>query len=111
MRSLNVTCSAASAATTRWRSRMSWKGRVFDSPSDLTVAEIRRRVLWGIVGLLAETSLGVCQHPSLSQGGRHLSIPSSPRALRRSRVPFGSDLNGTRLRRNPLLPSDLRLRL
>src|SRR5262249_50265265 len=42
------------------------------------------------IGLLAETSLGVYQHPSLSQGGRHLSIPRSNLALQLSRVPFVS---------------------
>src|SRR3954453_7524848 len=75
MRSLKVTPSSASAVSTVWASRMSWKGRTFDSRRDWTFFEIHRRVDWGIVGLLAGTGIGSCNHQSLSQGGRHLSIP------------------------------------
>ena len=38
-------------------SRMSWKGRTFDSRRDWTFSEIHRRVDWDIVGLLAGTGL------------------------------------------------------
>src|SRR5271157_1514357 len=57
-------------------SRMSRNGRTFDSLSELTFSEIHRRVAWGIVGLLAGTAIGSCNHQSLSHRGRHLSIPS-----------------------------------
>src|SRR5271157_582289 len=57
-------------------SRMSRNGRTFDSLSDLTFSEIHRRVAWGIVGLLAGTAIGSCNHQPLSHRGRHLSIPS-----------------------------------
>src|SRR5512135_1264219 len=47
-----------------------------------TFSEIRRRVAWGIVGLLDGTRLGSSHHQSLSRGGRHLSIPSHKIDLR-----------------------------
>src|SRR5512135_906446 len=52
MHALNRTPSSARADATIWASRMSWKGRTFDSRRDLTFSEIHRRVAWGIVGLL-----------------------------------------------------------
>src|SRR5512132_871669 len=76
MHALKRTPSSARADATIWASRMSWKGRTFDSRRDLTFSEIHRRVAWGIVGLLDGTRLGSCHHQSLSRGGRHLSIPS-----------------------------------
>src|SRR5271157_6345371 len=48
-----------------------------DSLSDLTFSEIHRRVAWGMVVLLAGTGIDSCNHQSFTQGGRHLSIPSS----------------------------------
>src|SRR5271166_3421420 len=77
MRSLNVTPAEASAELTISASRMSEKGRTFDCGSDLTFSEIHRRVAWGMVCLLAGTGIGLCNHQSFTQGGRHLSIPSS----------------------------------
>ena len=71
---MKVTPSAASAASTISASRMSWKGRTFDSRRDLTFSEIHLRVDWDTVGLLVGTGIGSCNHQSLSQGGRHLSI-------------------------------------
>src|SRR5271165_2404392 len=57
MRCLNVTPAAASAELTIAASRISEKGRTFDSWSDLTFSEIHRRVAWGMVGLLAGQQL------------------------------------------------------
>src|SRR5205823_12921848 len=79
-----VTPASAKAAWTMSASRISWKGRTFDSRRDLTFSEIQRRVEWDTVGLLAGTGLGSCSHQSLSQGGRHLSIPSRRIGLRKS---------------------------
>src|SRR5512135_2006210 len=76
MHAWNRTPSSARADATIWASRMSWKGRTFDSRREVTFSEIHRRVAWGIVGLLDGTRLGSCHHQSLSRGGRHLSIPS-----------------------------------
>src|SRR5512147_1469149 len=76
MQALKVTPSSAKADLTIWASRMSWKGRTFDSRRDLTFSEIQRRVAWGMAGLLDGTRLGSCHPQSLSRGGRHLSIPS-----------------------------------
>src|SRR5512135_2777633 len=84
MQALKVTPSSAKADLTMSASRMSWKGRTFDSRRDLTFSEIQRRVVWDTVGLLAGTRLGSCNHQSLSQGGRHLSIPSCRVDLRKS---------------------------
>src|SRR5208337_2634784 len=76
MRCLNVTPAAASAELTIAASRISEKGRTFDSLSDLTFSEIHRRVAWGMVGLLAGIGIRSCNHQSFTQRGRHLSIPS-----------------------------------
>src|SRR5512135_3387114 len=84
MQALKVTPSSAKADLTMSASRMSWKGRTFDSRRDLTFSEIQRRVVWDTVGLLAGTRLGSCNHQFLSQGGRHLSIPSCRADLRKS---------------------------
>src|SRR5512135_3689471 len=84
MQALKVTPSSAKADLTMSASRMSWKGRTFDSRRDLTFSEIQRRVVWDTVGLLAGTRLGSCNHQFLSQGGRHLSIPSCRVDLRKS---------------------------
>src|SRR3954468_12710637 len=84
MRWWKVTPSAAKAASTRWASRMSWKGRTFDSWRDRTFCEIHLRVDWDTVGLRVGTGIGSCNHQSLSQGGRHLSIPSCRIGLRNS---------------------------
>src|SRR5208283_5121344 len=80
MRCLNVTPAAASAELTIAASRISEKGRTFDSLSDSTFSEIHRRVAWGMVGLLAGTGIDACNpcnHQFFTKGGRHLSIPSS----------------------------------
>src|SRR5512135_722097 len=82
MHAWNRTPSSARADATIWASRMSWKGRTFDSRRDLTFSEIHRRVAWGMVGLLGGTRLGSCHHQCLSRGGRHLSIPSHRIELR-----------------------------
>src|SRR5512135_2774593 len=84
MQALKVTPSSAKADLTMSASRMSWKGRTFDSRRDLTFSEIQRRVVWDTVGLLAGTRLVSCNHQFLSQGGRHLSIPSCRVDLRKS---------------------------
>src|SRR5512143_2924007 len=84
MQVLKVTPSSAKADLTMSASRISWKGRTFDSRRDLTFSEIQRRVVWDTVGLLAGTRLGSCNHQFLSQGGRHLSIPSCRVDLRKS---------------------------
>src|SRR5512135_2206839 len=84
MQALKVTPSSAKADLTMSASRISWKGRTFDSRRDLTFSEIQRRVVWDTVGLLAGTRLGSCNHQFLSQGGRHLSIPSCRVDLRKS---------------------------
>src|SRR5512135_1626822 len=84
MQALKVTPSSAKADLTMSASRMSWKGRTFDSRRDLTFSEIQRRVVWDTVGLLAGTRLGSCNHQFLSQGGRHLPIPSCRVDLRKS---------------------------
>src|SRR5512143_4232696 len=84
MQALKVTPSSAKADLTMSASRISWKGRTFDSRRDLTFSEIQRRVVWDTVGLLAGTRLGSCNHQFLSQGDRHLSIPSCRVDLRKS---------------------------
>src|SRR5271165_1133809 len=82
MRCLNVTPAAASAELTIAASRISEKGRTFDSLNDLTFSEIHRRVAWGMVGLLAGIGISSCNHQSFTQGGRYLSIPSCAIDLR-----------------------------
>src|SRR5437763_1223584 len=84
MRWWKVTPSAARADATILASRISWKGRTLDSRRDLTFSEIHLRVAWDTVGLLIGTGIGSCNHQSLSQGGRHLSIPACGINLRNS---------------------------
>jgi hypothetical protein len=62
---------------------MSWKGRTFDSRRDLTISEFQRRVGWDTVGLPG-TRLGSCNHQSLFQRDRYLSISSCRVESRRS---------------------------
>src|SRR5258705_12616810 len=61
-----VTPSASKADLTIVPSRMSWKGRTFDSRRVLTFSRIHFRVAWDIDGLLAVPGIGSCNHQSLS---------------------------------------------